>query len=121
MIRAKLASMMIVDSISVSELLKLTEDSYGDLVKADVDLVRNILLVEMEMHADGEAHLLEDGSKQEDLWGINLYPAEFGTENFIEFDSMINLRPRQGNRTRGVDNETLQSQIVSLVMSKVHE
>lgn len=54
------------------------------------------------MHADEEAGLLEDGSGQRSLWGINLYPAEYGSPDWVEFDSMINLRPLQQNRSRSV-------------------
>ena len=58
--------------------------------------------------------LLEDGAKQKDLWGINLYPAIEG-EEWIEFDSMINMRPSQGNRSRGVENEGTRVKIVAVV------
>src|SRR5438046_2893788 len=90
-------SMKIVDSISVSELTEMAKKMYGSMVKADVDIAKNILIIDMGMHADGEAYLMERGSKQNDLWGINLHPADYGSEDFIEFDSMINIRPSQGN------------------------
>ena len=73
------------------------------------------------MHADGEAYLLDDGSKQEDLWGINLHPDKFGTDEFIEFDSMINIRPRQNNPSRDVLDETVRQQIRAIVAEIVHE
>jgi hypothetical protein len=68
-----------------------------------------------EMHADEEATLLGLGSNQTDLWGINLYPAQYGQADWIEFDSMINIRPRQGNRSRGVEDSTAQEKIVAVV------
>ena len=71
------------------------------------------------MHADEEELLLESGSKQADLWGINLYPERFGTDEFVEFDSMINIRPRQQNMSRGVENEIIRLQILELVAGKV--
>jgi hypothetical protein len=71
------------------------------------------------MHADEEQALLEQGSKQNDLWGINLYPAKFGADDFIEFDSMINIRPRQQNMSRSVDNPGIREQITDLVRQKV--
>ena len=67
-----------------------------------------------DLHADDEAMLLADGSRQRDLWGINLYPGESGSD-WIEFDSMINLRPRQGNRSRGVDDEQIRARIREVV------
>jgi hypothetical protein len=72
------------------------------MVKAVVDVEKEIMAVDAELHADEEALLLEKGSRQEDLWGINIYP-EMPENERIEFDAMINLRPSQGNRTRGVD------------------
>jgi hypothetical protein len=66
------------------------------------------------MHADEEGLLLQDGSKQQNLWGINLYPDKTG-DDFIEFDSMVNLRPSQGNRSRGVDDLAMQKLIKEIV------
>lgn len=86
----------------------------GGMVKAVVDISRGILGIDAEMHADIEQKLLEDGSKQDDLWGINLW-FEDDEEDFIEFDSMINIRPRQGNRSRGVDNPEIQKKIKEIV------
>lgn len=113
--------MKIVDKITLVELTQMAEKMYGSLVKADVDIVKKILLVDMGMHADGEAYLLEQGSEQEDIWGINLYPGDYGTDEFIEFDSMINIRPRQGNASKDVLNPELKKQIIALVKAKVHE
>jgi len=113
--------MKIVDKISVEELKTMAERMYGSLVKADVDVAKKVVIVDMEMHADGEAELLEQGSRQEDLWGINLYPDKFGTPEFIEFDSMINLKPRQNNRNRGVDDPQIRQQIAAIVQEVVHE
>lgn len=67
------------------------------------------------MHADGEAVLIDEGSRQADLWGINLYPDEYGASGWIEFDSMINLRPAQANRSRSVESEAIREQIVQAV------
>ncbi len=87
---------------------------FGNLVKAVIDVRKEIMAVDAPMHADQEAELLKNGSKQENLWGINLYPEKFGDE-FIEFDSMINLRPNQNNRTRGIDDKKLQEKIINIV------
>ncbi len=110
-----------VSTISVAELQTMAENMYGSLVKADVDVVRKIVIVDMEMHADGEAELLESGSRQADLWGVNLYPAKFGTPDFIEFDSMINLKPRQGNMTRGVEDAAVRERVSAIITGVVHE
>ena len=92
---------------------------YGGIVKAVMDIKKGLLVVDAELHADQEAYLLEKGSVQQDLWGINLYPAKFGQGDFIEFDSMINIRPSQKNMSRGVEDENIRKQIIAIVNSKV--
>ena len=111
--------MQTVDKITVSELQEMASRMYGTLVKAVVDINKEILVVDAELHADQEKYLLENGSSQNDLWGINLYPEDYGTEDFIEFDSMINIRPRQGNRSRDVEDVALRKEIVKFVTEKV--
>ena len=88
--------MRLVESIGIEELAKMAESLYDDFVKAVVDVRLRLVVVDAGLHVDGELLLLERGSDQFDLWGINLYPEFFGQESFIEFDSMINLRPGQG-------------------------
>lgn len=92
----------------------MADKGFGSLVKAVVDIEQGIMAVDAELHSDEEALLLENGSRQKDLWGINLYPAQDG-EGFIEFDSMINLRPSQGNMSRRVDNPEAREKIVNVV------
>jgi hypothetical protein len=106
---------IVARTITVAELTTMAEASFGDLVKAVADVGRGLLAIDAGMHSDLEALLLDAGSRQGDVWGINLYPAEFGTEGFLEFDSMINLRPGQGNRTRSVDDAATRAAIVELV------
>lgn len=111
--------MKIIDvPITVMELASMAEAGFGDLVKAVVDVERGIMAVDGELHSDEEALLLENGSRQDNLWGINLYPA-LAPADFIEFDSMINIRPSQGNRSRGVDDPDLRERIVGVVDSLV--
>lgn len=105
---------IIREYITREQLKQFAHDTFVDLVKAVVDIERGIMAVGGELHADEETVLLEDGSKQSDLWGINLYPDKTG-EDFIEFDSMINLRPSQGNRSRGVDDPVIRQQINTVV------
>ena len=101
--------------IGRSTLEAMAEAMFGNLVKAVVDVEQGIMAVGGEMHADEEALLLDEGSPQASLWGINLYPAEFGTPRFIEFDSVINIRPRQGNRSRSVDDAAVRAAVTSIV------
>ena len=96
MLGYNLAMKIITDILSLDELKQMAAATFGNLVKAVVDVDRGLIAVDAELHSDLEALLLEDGSKQRSLWGINLYP-ELQKDNFVEFDSIINMRPSQGN------------------------
>lgn len=107
--------MEILDFVITSdELKKIAAETFGDLVKAVVDVDRKLIAINAELHSDLEALFLENGSKQNSLWGVNFYP-EVKDEDFLEFDSMINLRPSQGNMSRGVDSAELQKKITDVV------
>ena len=86
----------------------------GELVKMVVDVKRGIMAAGGELHSDEEAILLESGSQQKDLWGINFYPHE-SPDEWIQFNSMINVRPSQGNRSRSVESSELQDRIRDIV------
>lgn len=102
------------EPVSMDELRAMARGRFGDMVKGVVDLRRAILLLDADLHADQEAALLAEGSAQADLWGINLYPDLPGAD-WLEFDSMINLRPSFGNRSRGVDDAATREAIAALV------
>lgn len=102
------------DAISRGELAEMAKRQFGDLVKAVVDVERGIMAVGGELHADEEAVLLDQGSAQRHLWGINLYP-EKPPDEWIEFDSMINVRPSHGNRSRDVESREIRETIMSIV------
>ncbi len=106
--------MIIRDTLTFQDLKQMAECLFGDMVKAVVDLDRQLIAVDAELHSDLEALLLEDGSQQKSLWGINLYPG-LPSDQFIEFDSMINMRPSQGNRSRGIEDEAARKRIAALV------
>ena len=105
--------LLIQEPITQTQLKEVAEKRMGDLVKAVVDIERGIMAIGGELHADEEAFLLERDSKQENLWGINLYPDLLGDE-MIEFDSVINVRPRQ-NRSRSVESEEIKAKILEIV------
>ena len=107
------------DPIRAEELRELALGRFGDMVKGVVDLRTGVLLLDADMHADQEAELLAEGAAQADLWGINLYP-DLSGDDWLEFDSMINLRPSFGNRSRGVDDPATQEAIRTLVARLVH-
>jgi hypothetical protein len=106
---------LVTERITLERLRKLAESLFGEFVKAVVDIGRGVMAVGGELHADEEAALLDDGSAQADLWGINLYPGAYPAEEWIEFDSMINVRPRQSNQTRGVEDAARRQEIRATV------
>ena len=111
--------MFIIDNeITNNELKEIAKTIFGDMIKAVVDIEREIIAADAELHADLEAYLLETGSNQKKLWGVNFYP-EMDEEDFLEFDSMINIRPSQNNRSRGVEDEQIRNQIINLVQKRI--
>lgn len=105
---------IIIQPISLSELKQIAESRFGDLVKGVVDIEQKIMAIGGELHADEEARLLAQGSRQQNLWGINLYPDKTFPE-LVEFDSMINIRPSQNNRSRSVEDENIRKVIFEIV------
>ena len=80
--------------IKLSALKSLASERFGNLVKAVVDIRQKIMSVGGEMHADGEMFLIEYGSSQDDLWGINIYP-ESPCEGFKAKTKQQNKRSRR--------------------------
>lgn len=104
--------------VPLSLVVDFAQARFGDMCKAAVDIRRCVMALGGELHSDEEAVLLEDGSAQSDIWGINLYPAETDDE-WIEFDSMINVRPSANNRSRGVEDPLLRARIRRAVESLI--
>lgn len=105
---------LVRDAITLDELRAIAHEQFGDMVKAVVDVGQGFMAVGGDLHADEEATLLDEGSRQADLWGINLHPDAPSAER-VEFDSMINLRPLQGNRSRSVEDGALRARILEIV------
>lgn len=104
-----------------AELLEIAEEGFGDVVKAVVDVGQGIMAIGGELHSDEEVLLTEEeGSKRKNMWGINLYPKKSGAD-WIEFDSMINIKPTLGNRSRGVDDLAVRTKIKEIVQKLVIE
>ena len=102
------------DPVDLSTVAQMAEETFGDFVKGVVDIEQKLLGLGGELHSDIEEALLRQGSIQQNLWGINLHPNENWPE-MVEFDSLINIRPRQRNRSRDVEDETLRKQILKLI------
>lgn len=105
---------IVAKTISKKELKRLASMRFGDLIKVVVDIKQGIMAVGGELHADEEAELFKNGSQQQDLWGVNLYPDE-SEEKWIEFDSLINIRPSQNNRSRDVENPKIREKIKDII------
>ena len=109
---------IVEETLSLEELKQMASATFGDMVKAVVDVEQGVLALDAELHADLESLLLEAGSQQKDLWGINLYP-DAEADAFIQYDSMINIRPSQGNKSRSVDNAETRERILKIVLGKI--
>jgi len=110
--------MKIINETLTLDELKQMAAMFKNMVKAVVDIEREVIAVDSELHSDLEALLLDNGSLQKNLWGINLYP-DSDEEGFVEFDSVINLKPSQKNMSRGVDNEQLRNKIIEIINKRI--
>jgi hypothetical protein len=112
---------IISNPTTLAHLLRVAERTFGDLglVKAVVDVERRIMAIGGGLHVDEQAVLLNGGSRQRDLWGINLYPAQHGSPDWLEFDSTINLRPPV-NRSRSVQDPAIQAAVVDILRELVN-
>lgn len=116
-----MSEIVLIDKpIPIKELKDIASLRFGDMVKAVVDVSKGIMAIGGELHADEEQFLLEMESLQDNLWGINIY-LDLPKESWIEFDSMINLKPRQNNQTRGVEDLQLQNKIIEIVSTLIKE
>ena len=101
---------VLTELIASDTLRTLLDRFFEDMVKYVVDVERGIAAVGGELHADAEALLLEDGSRQQDLWGANYYPGR-GPDECIEYTSLINIRPAQGNRSMEVEDREMRERV----------
>jgi hypothetical protein len=96
------------------EIWNSRKTAFEEVMKIVVDIKRNLIAVDAEMHADLEQILLSGGSFQQDLWGANIYPLRKKKDQ-IEFTSLINIRPAMGNRSMEVLDPIIRKQIQTIV------
>lgn len=113
--------MKILDAKITREDLKSSQIDFGGMVKGVVDVKREIIAIDAELHADLEQLLLENSSEQFDLWGIDLWYDAENEDDFIEFDSMINIRPRQKNFSRGVEDPEIRAKVKEVVFKWIEK
>ena len=85
------------------------------MVKIVVDVRRRLLAGGGGMHAECEQALLGDGSEHDDLWGANWFP----DDQSVEFESLINIRPRLGNRSLVIQSSELRSLVEGIARERL--
>jgi hypothetical protein len=111
---------IVKDPISIAEVEKLAKEIYHDMVKGVADIERGVIALGGEWHIDANNELLREGSEQKNLWGFNLYPEENG-ENIVEYISLINIRPTQGNRDMEVKDKKIRGEMLGIIKRLVPE
>jgi len=92
-------------------------EELAEYIKVAVDIKRGILAGGGEYHADCEEVLLEDGSRQKDIWGADWYP----DSRTVGFGALINIRPEQGNRRMEIESLELRRKIEEIVRHLLEE
>ena len=106
---------LIVDEpIALDVLAPLAKEWHGTLVKGVADIARGKIALGGEWHMDANSVLIADGARQEDVWGFNIYPEEM-QGRVLEFISLINIRPQQGNRGMEITDEAVRAKIAHIV------
>ena len=113
-LQKRFAMIILEHPISRAELKVYAANTFGDMIKCVADVDKGLLAIDADLHADLERMLLENGSEQTSLWGFNLYPDETG-DDFIEYDSLINIRSWQGNPSRDVLDQGVRDRIAIIV------
>ena len=105
---------IVKEKISLDALKEIAKEQYGDMVKAAVDVARETVALGGELHSDANEKLLEAGSEQKNIWGINIYP-DRPKSDWIEFTSLINIRPSASNRSMIIQDKALQQRITDII------
>ena len=114
-----MSDIKLIDSkIDRDELKRLVAEGFKDMVKYAIDVKNRRIAIGGELHADEEQLLLENGSEQKDIWGANYYPGK-GETGCIEYTSLINIRPSQGNNSMEIVNEDLLEKIKEITFALI--
>ena len=98
-------SIKILDNkINIEEVKKLADSWYGTMIKGTVDVELRRVALGGDYHIESSEILTSSGSKFEDVWGFNIRFEE-NKDGVLEFDSMVNIKPNFGNRSRGINNQ----------------
>src|SRR3989344_7922079 len=106
------------EPIGLEKAQELASAWHGDMLKGVADCRRGVIALGGDWHMDAHAHLVLDGSSPEDVWGFNLYPDAEG-EEALEYISLINIRPRQGNHEMELKDPLLRELIRGLLKKPI--
>ena len=105
---------IIKEKITKQELIDMAKENYGDMIKAVVDIKKEIIAIGGEFHSDASVILVEqEGSNQEDVWGVNIYPEKEKNER-LEFNSLVNIKPLKNNRDAEIESEEIKDKIKNI-------
>ena len=112
---------IIKEKISEEEFKKIAQEGFGDIIKGVVDIKKEIIAVGGELHSDEQELLIDkEGSKSENLWGINIYPAKL-REQWLEFNSLINIKPLFGNSSMEIESSEIKEKIKEIINKLVQQ
>lgn len=106
------------EKIRKEELKKIAQENYGDMTKGVVDIEKEIIALGGEFHSEANEILIEKGSNQENVWGFNIYP-EKQKEDRLEYDSLINIKPKQGNRDVIIGSEDIKEKMKNIINNQI--
>ena len=110
--------LIVTDSIAVSELEAIAKEFYYPLLKGVVDIEKEVVAFGGEWHMDANKLLMESGSSQQNVWGFNIF-LDRPHESWLEYTSLINIRPELGNRSTTVRDETIRDKMKNIINSKI--
>ncbi len=102
------------EPLKADEIRVLAKETFGDMIKVVVDLDREILAAGGALHSDSEELLLEDGSKQDDLWGANYFP-EKAPGKHVEYTSLINQYHPSNKKSQTIADPAIRERVSAVI------
>ena len=109
---------IVTDRIPLAEVREIAKEFYEDMIKGVVDIEREVIALGGEYHMDANNVLIEDGSKQTDVWGFNVH-LDRAREAWLEYTSLVNIRPLQGNKSMKVEDDALRAKMKQIIEAKI--
>lgn len=105
---------LIKERATPSEIKEMLE-ALKSYIKLAVDIKREIVAGGGMLHADCEAALIDEGSRQVDIWGADWIPSS----KEVRFEALINIRPRQKNRSMLIEDNGIRLKVERIVKEKL--